>query len=591
LATAIKWDLSPLLEDTSIDFILNRLDSMTKEAEKMQIRYRGKIKDFNIDSLLEFLKEQEKFTLLYEGIINYCQLLYSANSQDQKAKQLNEGVRNALTKVGQELAFTDIELGDLLKNKSEIVYDSKLVEYKHYLERIIRKVPYLLTEKEERVVISKDKNGVNAWSQLQGDWLSTRRFKMIIDGIEKTLSYGEIISLYQSKNRDLRREANRVVYDKLGDDEILWSTAIRSVCSDHLTMCALRNYPSPMTQSLIANDVDEATINALMSVIEKSVSVYQRYLELKAKIMGLPKLGNWDILAPLPNNLEKDYSWAESRRIIVDAYKTFDPEWGAWADEMYSQNHIDGEPRDGKRSGAFCSTWLSGKSAFILQTFNGKMGDVYTQAHELGHAVHAYLGTRHQSPLNNEIGSCIAECGSVFGELLLTDKLLAEAKTRDEKQIVLTTVLDEFGMAAFQVSARVWFEKSMYGLISEGKFLDGLTVANLWTQARDKVYGKKVDWLSEMQWEWTMKQHYYIPNYRFYNYPYVFAQLFVFSLYRLYKEQGKEFVPKMKKLLAAGSSSSPDNLAKDLGFDIGAEEFWKKGILQAEEFINQLEKI
>jgi len=591
LSKADKWDLSPLVNDTNTTWILKKFDEMIKISESISKKYKGKIKDFNGDELLEFLKEQEKFTLNYEGTVNYCQLLYSANSQDHIAKQLNEGVRNALTKVSQELAFTEIELGELLKNKPEIINYLKLEEYKHYLERIIRKIPYQLTEKEEKVIISKDRNGINAWSQLQGDWLTTRIFKIMIDGIEKTLNYGEVISLYQNKNRDLRKEANRIVYEKLGEDEILWSTAIRSVCSDHLTICELRRYKSPMTQSLIANDVDEATINSLMKIIEDSVKVYQRYLILKARIMGLPKLGNWDIVAPILNTIEKDYSWDESQRIIVEAYRNFDSEWGIWINEMYSQKHIDGEPRVGKQSGAFCSTWLSGKSAFILQTFNGKIGDVYTQAHELGHAVHAYLGTRNQTPLNYEIGSCIAECGSVFGELLLTDKLLSKAKTKEEKQIVLTTVLDEFGMAAFQVSARVWFEQSMYDLIKEGKFLDGSTVAKLWTHARDKIYGDVIEWLPEMQWEWTMKPHYYIPNYRFYNYPYVFAQLFVFSLYRLYKEQGIKFVPKMKKLLAAGSSKSPAVLAKEIGLDITTEEFWKKGILQAEEFVNQLENL
>jgi oligoendopeptidase F len=99
-----------------------------------------------------------------------------------------------------------------------------------------------------------------------------------------------------------------------------------------------------------------------------------------------------------------------------------------------------------------------------------------------------------------------------------------------------------------------------------------------------------VEWLDVMRWEWTMKAHYYIANYRFYNYPYVFAQLFVFALYRLYKEQGKRFVPKLKRLLAAGSSQSPRALAAELGFDITEETFWQKGMKQAEEFVNMLEE-
>jgi oligoendopeptidase F len=184
----------------------------------------------------------------------------------------------------------------------------------------------------------------------------------------------------------------------------------------------------------------------------------------------------------------------------------------------------------------------------------------------------------------------MAEIGSIFGELLLTEQLINKAKTSEEKQTILAYVLDEFGMAAFQVSARVFFEQSMYEKIKQKSFLDGATISKLWVSARDEIYGDSVDWLDSMKWEWTMKPHYYMPNYRFYNYPYVFAQLFVFALYRIYKESGHSFIPKFKGLLAAGSSKPPRELAAELGFDITDEAFWEKGMKQAEEFIDTLEK-
>ena len=438
--------------------------------------------------------------------------------------------------------------------------------------------------------MAKDQNGVYSWSQLQGDWLSTRTFQLTVDGKERVLPYGEIIGYYQHQDRALRRQANKVVYQDLSKDEIVWSSAIRAICSDHLHMCEWRKYPSPMTQSLIANDIEQGAIDALMRTMMKNVDLYRRYLRLKAKLMKLPKLGNWDVVAPLPSTPNKAYSWDESRKLIVSAYSYFDQQFGEWVDEMYQKRHIDAEVRKGKESGAFCSTWFGGRSAFILQSFNGTMNDVYTQAHELGHGVHAYLGSRAQKPSNYEIGSCIAECGSIFGELLLTDGLLKAAKSDAERQAVLATIMDEFGMAAFQVTARYFFERSMYETIQAGKFLDGETISKLWVTARDSIYGDAMEWLPEMKWEWTMKMHYYIPNYRFYNYPYVFAQLFVFSLYRLYKEEGASFVPKLRRLLSAGSSQSPTQLAKEIGFDIYTDEFWQKGMEQAREFIDQLEK-
>ncbi len=586
----MSWDLSQLVEFDDPSYIEERLTAAVKAAEDIREKYRGKIEHFDASQVLEMLDSIDEFILQFDGPIKYARLSYAADMNKEVAKRLNDKQRNSFALTQQAQAFIDLELGVLLTIKPELINDPLLREYKHILERIKQNIPYMLTESEEQVIIAKDKNGVRAWSMLQGDWLATRTYAIEIDGETKILPYGEIIGLYEHPNRELRKRAHQIVYDNLGKDEIVWSSALRSVFSDHLTMCKLRNWPSPMTQSFIANDVDEETITALMNTIEKNVEVYRNYLKLKAKAMGLEKLGNWDIDAPLPHTPDKKYSWDEARKDIVDAYTNFDEEIGTWIDEMYERRHIDGQVRAGKRSGAFCMTWHTGKSAYILQSFNGIMGDLFTQAHELGHSMHAYLGTRAQKPSNYEIGSCIAETGSIFGELLLADKLLSQVEQKEEKQAILAAVLDGFGGAAYQVSTRVWFESMLYDAIENGKFLDGERISEYWLKARNMMYGDSVEWLPEMKWWWTMKLHFYMANYRYYNYPYVYAQLFVYAMYRLYKEQGKEFVPKIKALLAAGSSRSPRDLAKDIGFDVTTEEFWQKGIDQFKEFVKQFEE-
>ncbi len=584
------WDLSQLVKSTDPTSIQAELESAVSEAQGIRSRFHGKIESFDAQSLAELLETRDSYYLKCEGVIKYCNLMYSADSTKDLAKRLKDAARKAYMQIGQSLAFVEIELARLLTRNPSLVTAPALAEYRHYLERIVRKTPHMLSETEERLIIVKDKNGVDSWQLLQSDWLSTRTFDIEIDGEKKTLPYGEIVGLYESPDRRLRKQANQTVYDGLGKDEIIWASAMRAVCEDHLEMCKLRKHPNPMTQSLIANDVEERTITSLLNTVEKNAGLYQRYLKLKARLMGLEKLANYDIVAPLPNSPTTKYSWKKAREMVVSSYDAFDEEMSKLVDEMYVKRHIDGKVRKGKESGAFCTSWLAGKSAYILQSFNEKMGDVYTQVHELGHAIHACLGSRAQKPTNYDIGSCIAETGSTFGELLLTELLLSEAKTREEKQAILAHVLDEFGMAVFQVSARAFFEQRMYDAINQGQFLDGETVARLWVESRDKIYGDSVDWLDVMKWEWTMKSHYYLANYRFYNYPYVFAQLFVFALYRAYKEQGPSFAPKLKKLLAAGSSKSPRELAAELGLDITEERFWEKGMEQAKRFIEMLEE-
>ncbi|MDW5563745.1 MAG: M3 family oligoendopeptidase [Methanomassiliicoccus sp.] len=591
MADQTTWDLSQLVSDTDADSIIAALDLLVADAVRFRERYQGRIAGLDAPGILTFLDQRDELYVRHEGPVMFAQLLYAADSTDAVAKRLNDAVRKAGTRAGQEMAFSEIEFGSLLKARPELVNDPLLKEYQHYLEKVRARVPHLLSEDQERLIMAKDQNGVDAWSQLQQDWLSTRMFKLTVDGREKDLAYGEIISYYSDPDREKRRSANSIVYTELGGDDILWSSALRSICADHLHMCEWRKYANPVDPSLQDNDVDAAAIDALMKVMRSNAEVYRRYLRLKAKLLHLDRLGNWDLQAPLPIAPDTRYEWARSRETVTKAYRSFDPQFAEWVTDMYDRSHLDAEPRKGKASGAFCSYWYAGKSAYVLQSFNGRRSDVYTQAHELGHAIHAYLASRAQRLSNFSAGSCIAETGSIFGELLLTDQLLKDAASEEERLAVLDTVWEEFGMAAFQVSARYHFEQSLYDAIKAGRFLDGDTVAALWTRARDDVYGDAVEWLPEMKWEWTMKMHYYIPNYRFYNYPYVFAQLFVYALYKLYQEQGDKFVPKMKALLAAGSSRSPAQLARDQGFDIATEEFWQKGIDQAVVFLERMEAI
>jgi oligoendopeptidase F len=185
----------------------------------------------------------------------------------------------------------------------------------------------------------------------------------------------------------------------------------------------------------------------------------------------------------------------------------------------------------------------------------------------------------------------IAETASIFGELLLTDLLLKEAKTDMEKKVVLCRILDGAGRVIFSVTARAWFEQSIYEAIRRGEYLNHEAICRYWVKARDKAYGDTVEWFNEMLSEWSITPHYYMANFRFYNYPYVYAQLFVYALYQKYLQEGKAFVPKMKQMLSAGASLPPAEIAKIADYDITVKDFWQIGIRQYEHFLKQLEKI
>ncbi len=589
----IAWDLSEMFkgaEDPQIDESMKDLD---KRSEELSSRYKGKINtsDFTPADLLELFQKQELFMSDLFELSQFARLSFAGNMTKTEYKTLQNKAEEYTTKIRKKITFLDLEISKYVYEHDNVLQNPILTNYKHSLERIKRAYPHQLTEIEEQIILEKDQHGIVAWQQLQSKWLNTRKFNVEVEGELKVLTYGEANGLLGHPDKATRTSANKAIYGSLGRDQEIFSSAMKSICGDWMKISERRKYDSPMHQSLIANDVDKQTIDNLMVAIEEHVEIYRRYLRLKAKLLDLPKLGCEDVVAPLPDSPNIKYTWEQAQDIILEAYGNFDEGFHSTVKDMFDRNHIDASPRFGKRNGAFCSTWYNGKTSYILQTFTGALSNIYTLAHELGHAVHGYLVTREQTFNNTRYPMVIAEVASIFGELLVTDLLLSKAKSNEEKKAILSRVLDGAGMATFQVSARVWFEQSMYEAIKDGKLLDGKTISKLWTTARDRIYGDEVEWFEEMDWEWSMKPHYYKSNFRFYNYPYVFAQMFVYAMYQLYLEEGEGFIPKLKEILESGSSKSPKEFGEIMGLDITQPNFWKLGLKQYERFVDELEKI
>lgn len=586
----IAWDLSEIFSEVDDPEIDKRIEEISNEVNSFKKKYKGKIipGEFGPEQILTLLQDQEKIFENFAEFRLFASLAFSANMTIPERRALNNKKEEFQTEFQKELTFLDLELGELISKNKELISNPRISNYKHHLERLERKFAHKLSEVEENIIQEKDQYGVTAWSQLQSTWLNTREFDVEVEGEEKTLSYGKANGLLPHPDRKTRESANKAIYGKLGEDEEIFSSALRSICGDWVKVSKRREYDSEMHQSLIDNDTERIVIDNLMDSIENNVNIYRNYLKTKAELMNLPKLGCHDIIAPLPDSPDLHFEWEETKRLITQAYGKFDPLFEEYVSDIFSRNHIDGAVRKGKRNGAFCATWHKGKSAYILLSFNNTISDVFTLAHELGHGIHAYLYTRNQSYLNTQITSTVAESASIFGELLLTDLLIQKAQSKKEKISILTSVLDNAGMAIFQVSARVWFEQSLYKAINDGVYLEGDAISERWMKGRDKIYGEAVDWFDVMRWEWTMKPHYFMPNYRFYNYPYVYGALFVYSLYRTYLEEGKSFIPKFKQLLSAGSSLSPQELARIVDLDITKPEFWELGLKQYQEFTTQI---
>jgi oligoendopeptidase F len=596
LKREIVWDLSEIFPSTADYSVQKAIESLARLANDFAKRYKGKINRLSAKEMLECIKNFEDYFSKLETITVFASLSFAANMTDPDTMLLNYKVKKTHAELDRMLTFFNIELGGLVHENPRIINERILKNYNHFLERIKRQNPHNLLEAEEKLIIEKDQFGINAWQELQGKMSNSRLLEVEIEGKRKTLSMGEAYGLTFVPDRHTRESATKAMLTSLGKDGEIFASALRNICNDWLTVCERRKYDSPMEASLITNDIDQQTINNLLTHILNHTELYHRYMKLKAKILKLKKLHGHDVHAPPADAPNAKYDYDKASKLIIEAYSRFDTDYASAVKDMFAKKHIDATPRLGKMLGGRTYRWYEGKSAFVRVDFNGTLNDVYMLAHELGHATHMYYYSRNQTILNcgTPLASpqmILAETASIFGELLLTDLLKSQTESDEEWKAILCGILDSANLEIYETITMELFEQSLYDMVKRGEYLDYKTICRCYVEARDRICGNTVEFSTEEEAFWTAVPHCYMPNFRFYNYPYAYAQLFVYALYQQYLEEGKKFVPKFKKVLSAGFGTSPVEIGEIFGLDITDSHFWEIGLKRYERFLEELEKI
>ncbi len=590
----MRFDLNQIIGTTNPELIKGKLNEAVSDAENINKKFKDSTRKATPKKILTLLNRYCDIIKKYDDYALYARLFQLTDSLNPNAQTLNTVLNETRIKVSQLLAFIDIEIGEALTRDS-LINDPKLTRYRHHLERIMSRTPYRLSEAEERLNSLKNRTGLIAWSQLQSDWVSCQRWHFKYKGEEKSINYSEYsLTLAGNPDRDYRMEATKAVCRGLEEGSHIWAPALFNIVTDHVAMYRARGHPSYLTESLLGNDVTEDALNSLSTAVRSNLNIIHRYLRLKAKLMGLSKLDEWDLYANIPKANTKMLTWEEARRLIFEAFSSFDESWGKLADESFKLRRIDAEARMGKNAWGRCLCWLGGGTGFVISDFGGSMRDVSILAHELGHANHYRLMSG-LSPIYKPSNlflrypsMCMMECGSLFGELLLYDKLIGESSDPLVRREVLCLALDSFNENVVGASTMFEHQKSICKAVGEGNSLGGEELCALWCKARDSSYGDNVEYPDYLRWSWAGMPHYYWWNLQFYSYPYVFGELLGYSLYSLYKKEGKRFASKLASLLSRGSSVSPAEALKELGFDIESNSFWDTGFNQVKSYVDQI---
>jgi oligoendopeptidase F len=368
---------------------------------------------------------------------------------------------------------------------------------------------------------------------------------------------------------------------------LLLGFIFNTLVQDHASDDRLRSYGNPMAARHLANEISGETVAALMEACEASHDIVQRYYRLKRRLLKLDDVADYDRYAPITAE-KASVPWHRCREMVLGAYHGFARRMGEIAETFFDRRWIDAEVRSGKRGGAFSASTVPSLHPYVLVNYTGRLNDVTTVAHELGHGVHQYLA-RPRGYLEANTPLVMAETASVFGEMVVFQHLLREVGDAEARLGLVCSKVEDTIATVFRQVAMTRFEQKLHRARRERGEVSREQICDLWQETNAALYGDSVRLTDGYRWWWA-----YIPHFvhtPFYCYAYGFGELLVLALYEVYRREGATFVPKYLDLLAAGGSDTPATLLRRFDLDISDPHFWNLGLVPLRDMVADAERL
>lgn len=583
-AEEVNWDLSDLY--SAIDDSQLKVDKqqVRKLAEEFAQKYKGEIAELSAEQLYTALEEYEQILELIGKIGSYSHLIWTTNTEKAKYGKLMQEANELSSEIKQKLVFFDVEWLQLEEEKAEkLISDPVLSHYEHYLETSRRYKEHVLGEKEEQVLSAKNVTGRSAWNRFFEETLGAARFEL--EGEE--LTEQEMLSKLHESDRELREKAHAGLTKKFKELSRTLTFIFNTLLADKHTNDKLRNYDSWISSRNLANEIDDQTVETLIESVTSQYSLVQRFYMLKRRLLGYDQLFDYDRYAPLLES-QKEVRWDRARDIVIGSYSDFHPEMGSIADQFFEKQWIDAAIKPGKRGGAYSASTVPSVHPYVFMNYDGKLRDVQTLAHELGHGVHQYL-SREQGALQAGTPLTTAETASVFGEMLVFQNLKSQLDDPKEKLALLISKIDDTIATVFRQISMNRFENAMHTKRREEGEMTTDEFSELWRQQQEALYGDSVTLTDSYDIWWCYIPHFlHTPGYV---YAYAFGELLVLALYEEYRQSENGFADQYIEMLRAGGSEWPEDIVGKVGLDITKPTFWNKGLDVFERMIEEAESL
>ena len=580
-----NWDLSEIYKDIKDPNIAKDIKEIKALSDDFLTKWKGKINKLGASDFVICIEKYQAINEAIYKIGTHSSLIFATNMEDPEITRYNSSISDQITEILSSLIFFTLELSKIdEKTIDKWMKDKSAQTWQPFLKILRKRNPYLLDPLVEEILIEKSATGRSAWVRLFDETSAALRFPFRKD----LLSEAEILNLLSDKDPENRKIAGKSLSDILDKNKRIFSMILNVISRDRYIEDNKRGFQRIMSSRNLDNDVEDEVVDALVNTVDKAMpKLTHRYYKWKAKQFGKSKLDWWDRNAPLPQTSDKTIKWLDAKSIILDSFSSFHPKISNLAELFFKNNWIDASVRQGKASGAFAHPSVPSLHPYILVNYQGKIRDVMTLAHELGHGVHQILAAKN-GLLMAETPLTLAETASVFGEMLVFRKLLDESSVEQKKQLLAGKIEDMLNTVARQIGFHQ-FEVKFH----EARIKSELTpdeISDIWMETQKHAVGPYVNLNNDYRVLWG-----YIPHFvhtPFYVYAYAFGDSLVNALWYAYQKSDKdEFSKKYIEMLSSGGTKSHNDLLRPFNLSAYEDSFWDKGISMITSLMDELEAL
>ena len=585
-----KWAIEDLYKDDEdwkrdYELLKSRIPELTK--------FRGRLGE-SAEVLLSMQKLSDELNQLLEKIYVYANQRLHENTDNSTYQNMASQAQGLLVELSESLSFVEPELMELPDGIIETFLDEneELLVYRQYFENIIRQKKHVLPTEQEQLLAAMGEvteSPKDIFSMFNN---ADIRFPEITgeDGHPVQVTHGRYMSLMQSRNRQVRKDAFEAMYGVYGDWRNTLAAMYRANVKQEAFLAKAHKYTSDLEAALDGSHIPVKVYEQLIEAVHESMPLMYRYMKLRKKLLGVEELHMYDLYVPVIEQDHSEIPFEQAKKTVLEGLAPMGEEYLHLLREGFDHGWIDVYENQGKRTGAY-SWGAYGTHPYVLLNYQGTLHDVFTLAHEMGHALHSWYSDEHQPYIYAGYRIFVAEVASTCNEALLIHYLMEQSKKAGDQKKTMYLInyfLEQFRTTLFRQTMFAEFEKITHGLQEQGETLTADRLCEIYYDLNKLYFGEEICVDQEIAMEWARIPHFYTP---FYVYQYATGFSAAIALSKQILEQGAPAVEQYKKFLKGGSSMYPLELLKVAGVDMEQKAPVQDALAVFAQYLDEMERL